>query len=72
MSECKERQFWHKQFIFASWLFLFLGVLALFSGNLWVAAFATTLSFAYRAVDTILDIRHLRWHISNDKGGHYM
>lgn len=70
--ECEDRAYWRKRFNFAAWLFLFFALWFLFTDNFTAMFIALAVSLGYRTVDTILDIRHMKWHINNDEGEHPM
>lgn len=70
--ECLDRKYWHKRFNFASWLFLFFALWFLLTDNFQAMFIAIAVSFGYRTVNTLFDIRHLKWHIKNDEGEHSM
>lgn len=70
--ECEERHYWRKRFNFAAWLFLFFAFFFLLNDQITAMFIALAVSMGYRIVDTILDIRHMKWHINNDEGEHTM
>lgn len=64
--ECEDRAYWRKRFNFASWLFLFIGLYALFfSENPNSAWLGLGFSVFWRIVDVVCDVRHFEWHIKN-------
>ena len=71
LPECDERLYWHKRFNFASWLFLILGLWALFaSSTAWSALVGLGTSIGFRLFDSICQARHMLWHIRRNGGGH--
>lgn len=67
LPECEERYYWDKRFNFAAWLFLFMGIFAIFySTTATSAILAITVSLGFKAINAICNIRHVYWHA---KGG---
>jgi len=67
--ECEERHFWHKRFNFAAWLFLIFAFYGIFFTDNFKAIFlCLAVSIAFRALDSINQIRHFKWHMKNDEG----
>lgn len=65
--ECADRKYWSKRFNFASWLFLFIGLYAIFfSENNHAAFYAIGVSIFWRILDVVCDIRHMAWHIKEN------
>lgn len=70
LPECDERLYWHKRFNFASWLFLFFGIWAIFASSTAKAAIiAISASFGFRVFDSICQARHWAWHWKKNGGG---
>lgn len=69
--ECEDRAYWDKRFNFASWLFLFFAFyFIIFTDNGTPALFSIAISFGYRAVNTVLQIRHMKWHMRGGSDAH--
>lgn len=69
--ECEDRAFWRKRFNFASWLFLLMGLWAIFfSDNINSAMIAIGASIFWRILDVVCDVRHVAWHIKNNGEPH--
>lgn len=65
--ECEDRAYWHKRFNFASWLFLIMGLWAVFfSTTPWSAMIGIGVSIGFRMFDVFCQVRHMMWHM---KGG---
>lgn len=65
--ECEDRHYWHKRFNFATWLFLLFSFWAMFTGNFMSALLALSTSMGFNVFDSWHSIRHIKWHLENDK-----
>ncbi len=62
--ECEDRAYWHKRFTFAAWLFLLMGIWAIFSSATpWSAMIGIGTSIFFKFIDGVGDARHMMWHI---------
>lgn len=69
--ECEERAYWHKRFNFARWLFLIMGIWAVFASvTPWSAMLALGASFGFWIFDGICDARHQMWHLRGGDRDH--
>lgn len=65
---CEERHYWHKRFNFASWLFLIIGLFAIFNDQEHAGFVGLTASALFRLFDSWMEIRHIKWHIHSLEG----
>jgi len=69
LPECEDREYWHKRFNFASWIFLLMSFYSIFvSENGFSAIFAITISLGFQFFDSWHQIRHMKWHMNRNGG----